>query len=101
MTQKYSVARAAVTALVFGWASAHAHADTIDMSTVTCADMATMSTEEASTTLIWLDGWLAGQADETTVDADQIGEQIDGIATICGEKPQLSVMNAAKEYLNN
>lgn len=84
-------------ALVF--AALPARAEMLDMSTVTCGQIAEFNEDDAAWFLIWLDGWLAGQADDTTVDIDAIGDQIDGIANVCGEKPDLSVMNAAKEYL--
>lgn len=75
-------------------------ADTIDMSTVTCEQMESMDADTIAWYLVWLDGWLAGQADETTLDVDQLGAQIDGIAAKCAENPSLSVINAAKAYLN-
>jgi acid stress chaperone HdeB len=78
-----------------------ARAELLDMSTVTCAQLAEFGEDEGAWFLIWLDGWLAGQADTTTVDREQIEEQIDGIAEVCNDKPELSVMNAAKEFLGN
>jgi len=90
-------------ALLLGAANvvaAPARADMIDMSTITCAQLAAMNEEEGSFFLIWLDGWLAGQEDATTMDPDALKEQIDGIAQKCTETPELSVINAAKAYLN-
>jgi len=88
-------------ALLFGVAvAAPARADMVDMSTITCAQLAAMNEEEGSFFLIWLDGWLAGQEDATTMDPDALKEQIDGIAQKCTETPELSVINAAKAYLN-
>jgi hypothetical protein len=42
---------------------AQSRADMVDMSTITCAQLATMSDEDGGMFLIWLDGWLAGQSD--------------------------------------
>lgn len=79
--------------------AAPAKAEMLDMSTVTCAQLASMKEDEVAWFLIWLDGYLAGQADSTQLDIEQLGAQIDGIAGVCGDKPDLSVLNAAKEYL--
>ena len=76
-----------------------ARAEMVDMSTVTCAQISEMSEEDGSMFLIWLDGWLAGQKDATTLEVDELSAQIDGIAEECEQQPALSVMNAAKAYL--
>jgi acid stress chaperone HdeB len=81
-------------------ASTPALAESIDMSTITCEQLVNGSGEDAGNLLIWVDGWLAGQADETMLDADTLGAQVEGIITICGENPTMSMMNAAKQYLN-
>lgn len=74
-------------------------AEMLDMSTVTCSQLATMGEEDGAMFLIWLDGWLAGQNDVTTLEVGELTAQIDGIAAECEESPGLSVMNAAKNYL--
>ena len=90
---------AALTATILPFATA-ARADMVDMSTVTCAQLAEFGEEDGSMFLIWLDGWLAGQSDTTTLDVADLEAQINGIAEKCGETPELSVMNAAKAYLD-
>lgn len=87
-------------ALLAALAATPAAAETIDMSTITCEQMTSGTGEDAGNLLIWVDGWLAGQADETMLDADTLGAQVEGIITICGENPQMSIINAAKQYLN-
>ncbi|MBK8457651.1 MAG: hypothetical protein IPL47_11565 [Phyllobacteriaceae bacterium] len=89
----------AAAALVAAFSAAPAKAEMLDMSTVTCGALATMGEDEVAWFLIWLDGYLAGQADSTQLDITELGNQIDGIAKVCTEKPDLSVLNAAKEYL--
>ena len=78
---------------------APAFAESVDMSTLTCEQTLSGNTEDMSTTLIWLDGWLAGQADNTMLDPDQLGKQVEGILTVCQENASMSLMNAAKQYL--
>jgi HdeA/HdeB family len=74
-------------------------AESVDMSTITCEQTLAGNTEDTGTTLIWLDGWLAGQADNTMLDPDQLGKQVEGILAVCQENASMSLMNAAKEYL--
>ena len=76
-----------------------AKAEKLDMSTVTCTQLAAMNEDEIAWYLIWLDGWLAGQADNTMLDIDELGAQIDGIGKACEAAPESSVINAAKAYL--
>jgi hypothetical protein len=80
-------------------ASHNVRAEMLDMSTVTCAQLATMNEDDGAMFLIWLDGWLSGQSDLTTLDVEELTAQIDGIGQNCTETPELSVMNAAKAYL--
>jgi hypothetical protein len=89
----------AAAAAVLFLQPAASRADMVDMSTVTCAQLAEFGEEDGSMFLIWLDGWLAGQNDTTTLDVADLEAQINGIAEKCGETPELSVMNAAKAYL--
>lgn len=78
---------------------ASALAEPFDMSTITCEQVMTYNEEEATTTLIWLDGWLAGQADNTMLEPEELGKQVEGILTVCQENASMSLMNAAKQYL--
>lgn len=91
---------AATSIAAFLIAPVAARAEKLDMSTVTCEQLAGMTEDQVAWYLIWLDGWLAGQADDTTLDVEALGAQIDGIAKECQENPSLSVINAAKAYLD-
>ncbi|MCU0830477.1 MAG: HdeA family protein [Rhizobiaceae bacterium] len=90
---------AAVAALLTLSAAA-ARAESIDMSTITCEQLLAGTGDDAGNLLIWVDGWLAGQADETMLDAETLGAQVEGIINICSENGAMSVLNAAKQYLN-
>ncbi len=76
-----------------------AFAESVDMSTITCEQVMSSSQDDATTTLIWLDGWLAGQADNTMLDPDDLGKQVEGILSVCQENGAMSLINAAKQYL--
>ena len=76
-----------------------AFAQAVDMSTITCEEILAGSTDDATDVLVWLDGWLAGQADNTMLDADEMGKQVEGILGVCQANGTMSLMNAAKQYL--
>jgi hypothetical protein len=80
-------------------AGSPAFAESVDMSTITCEQVMASSQDDATTTLIWLDGWLAGQADNTMLDPDDLGKQVEGILGVCQENGAMSLINAAKQYL--
>ena len=73
MRIRFAFVLAAMSAL-----NAPAFAQSVDMSTLTCEQTLAGNTEDMTTTLIWLDGWLAGQADNTMLDPDQLGKQVEG-----------------------
>ncbi|NJR13184.1 MAG: hypothetical protein HC779_01265 [Phyllobacteriaceae bacterium] len=81
-------------------AAPSALADSVDMSTITCEQLMAGTGEDAGNLLIWVDGWLAGQADETMLDSETLEAQVEGILTVCQESPEMSMINAAKQYLN-
>jgi acid stress chaperone HdeB len=76
-----------------------ASAEAVDMSTITCGEVMAGTGDDAGNLLIWLDGWLAGQADNTMLDEAELGAQIEGILGICQENPNMSLMNAGKQYV--
>lgn len=90
----------AAATIAASFAVSPARAESLDMSTVTCEQLAGMTEDQVAWYLVWLDGWLAGQADDTTLDVEALGAQIDGIAKECEANPTLSVINAAKNYLD-
>ena len=94
MHTRFAIILAAISAF-----AAPAFAESVDMSTLTCEQTLAGNTEDMTTTLIWLDGWLAGQADSTMLDPDQLGKPVEGILTVCQENTSMSLMNAAKQYL--
>ncbi len=69
------------------------------MSTITCEQILSSNQDDVTTILIWLDGWLAGQADNTMLDPDQLGKQVEGILGVCQTNGAMSVINAATQYL--
>ncbi|MBX3577018.1 MAG: hypothetical protein KF723_07400 [Rhizobiaceae bacterium] len=78
-------------------ASAPARAEAVDMSTVTCSQLLGMQQDEITFMLTWVAGYMAGTAEETSMDPDALGKHVQAIVTYCGENPEMSVMNAGEE----
>jgi hypothetical protein len=72
--------------------SLSARAETIDISTIKCSDLAKMSESEASYLLIWLHGYYGGQANDTTIDLDSFAENGKAIGEACAASPDLGLM---------
>lgn len=94
MFRRFLLSVAALSAM-----AAPAFSESVDMSTITCEQVMTSNQDEVTTVLIWLDGWLAGQADNTMLDPDEMGKQVEGILGVCEANASMSLMNAAKEFL--
>lgn len=78
-----------------------ANAQLMDLSTVTCEEFFEANEDDATLFMFWLDGWMAGQADDTTLDLAVLEEQVLEMAVICAQNPGLSVMNAAREVVED
>ncbi len=66
-----TLAAAAIAALSF---TLPAQAETIDLATVKCSELATMDQESATFMFTWLLGYSSGQAGTTTMDLAAMGE---------------------------
>lgn len=74
-----------------------AKAETIDISTVKCSDLATMKEDETSYLLIWLHGYYGGKAGDTTIDLEALGDSGKAIGEKCGANPELGLMTAIQQ----
>ena len=89
MLKKFAAA-AALCVLFAG----SAQAEVIDISTIKCKDLGTMSKEEVSYVLIWLHGYFGGKAGDTTIDLAAFEENGKAIGEKCAENPELGLMTA-------
>ena len=100
-----SILKGAAVAAVLGasafFAAAQANAQLMDLSTIICEELFEASDDDAAVFIFWLDGWFAGQADDTTLDLDVLEDQIMQLALVCAQNPALSVMNAAREVIDD
>lgn len=68
-------------------------AETADISTITCADLATMPAESVAMLLTWIDGYMGGAAEDTGFDVARLEANIDGAAAACGTTPDATLMD--------
>jgi len=87
----------AASAATLPVASAPVHAEPVDMSTITCGQLMTMKQDEISFILTWVQGYMAGTNEETSMDPDALGKSVTDTVTYCQENQEMSVLNATKE----
>jgi len=67
-----------------------------DIAAITCKDLITAKKDDAGTIMIWLHGFFAGKADDTTFNMDSFGKSAEQMGAYCAEHPDIGVMSAAK-----
>lgn len=85
------------TALVGLAYTTPSYAEVIDVSTVKCSDISTMSKEDVSYLLIWLHGYYGGKAGDTTIDLASLEASGTAIGEKCGANPELGLMTAIQQ----
>jgi hypothetical protein len=92
----FRIAAAALLAILPGAALAQ----TADVASITCADLATMDADGVTALLFWVDGYLGGQAGDTGFDLERLQANIDGAGAACANDPSLSVLDAVAQAEN-
>lgn len=87
-----TLAAAAIAALSF---TLPAQAETIDLATVKCSELATMDQESAAFMFTWLLGYANGQAGTTTMDLAAMSAVGTEIGEYCGANPDIGILSAA------
>lgn len=72
-------------------------AETVDVSTLKCAELIAMNEEEISYMMIWLHGYYGGEANDTTIDLAAFEPFGKAIGEKCSAEPELGVMTAIKQ----
>jgi hypothetical protein len=78
-----------------------ASAQTLDISTLKCSDVASMEAEEVGLILAWIDGYLGGRADDTRFDISRFEENGDAAAKACEKDPDSGLLTVLKAAENN
>lgn len=74
-----------------------AQADSIDIATIKCSDLATMDKDTIGLILSWTDGFLGGRADDTTFDVNRFSANADAVIAACEKDPSQGVLTILKE----
>lgn len=88
----------AVSLMPVAFAS-HANAETIDLATVKCSDLATMSDEDGAFLFVWLHGYFSGAAGQTTMEMSEMEAAGKVIGEHCAANPDVGILSAAREAL--
>jgi acid stress chaperone HdeB len=77
--------------------TAASRAEVIDLATVKCSDLASMSAEDSGFFFTWVHGYFGGQSGDTTMDLDAMEEAGKAIGEYCGANPDVGVLAAVKQ----
>ena len=93
---KRTLAATAIAALSF---SLPAAAETIDLATVKCSELASMDQNDAGFLFTWLLGYAGGQAGTTTMDLSAMESLGTKIGEYCAANPDVGILSAATEIM--
>ena len=93
---KRTLAATAIAILSF---SLPAAAETIDLATVKCAELASMNENDAGFLFTWLLGYAGGQAGTTTMDLSEMDSLGTKIGEYCAANPDVGILSAATEIM--
>ncbi len=91
----------AIAAVTLAALCAPAAAQTVDVSTVKCRDMAKNSTEKNALILMWLQGYYSDEDASPIIDFDKMGRDAKKLGEYCEKNPDHSIITAADEVLDD
>jgi acid stress chaperone HdeB len=77
-----------------------AHAQKVDLSTITCKQFLEMKQESVSLILMWMAGYYADQDAPPIVDFDKMREDAGKLAGYCAKNPGVGLITAAEETIS-
>lgn len=80
--------------------SGMARAQTLDVGTVTCTDVAQMPTDALVKLLFWIDGYMGGAAQDQNYDEERLQGNIDSAVSLCAESPDATLMDVLDKAEN-
>ena len=95
---KRTLAAAALAATLF---TIPAHAETVDLATVKCSELATMKQDDADFMFAWLLGYAGGQSGTTTIDLSTMNSMGTDIGKYCADNPDVGLLSAATEVMTD
>lgn len=83
-------------ASIFGLATP-AHAQPVDMATLTCSEFVGMDQMSTVATIFWIDGFFAGQQNTTVTDMSGMGQATAAIRQACQSNPSEPVFSVIRQ----
>jgi acid stress chaperone HdeB len=74
-------------------------AEVIDLATVKCSDLATMSDEEGQFLMVWLYGYYGGKDGDTTIDTDSGDAVGKAIGEACAATPEVGLLTVVNKLV--
>lgn len=93
--------RLGISAFALGLLCTPVLAQTMDMSTVKCRDMAANTAEKNAMILMWLQGYYADEDASPIIDFDKMGRDVKKLGEYCEKNPDHSIITAADESLDD
>lgn len=92
---------AAATASLIVLMALPASAQTLDIATLKCSDVASMEADEVGLVLAWIDGYLGGRADDTRFDISRFEDNGEAAAKACEKDPDAGLLTVVKAAEND
>ena len=77
-----------------------AQAETVDLATVKCSELADMKADDASFMFAWMLGYAGGQTGTTTLDLSAMEAVGTDIGEYCAANPEVGLLSAATEVMS-
>jgi acid stress chaperone HdeB len=90
----------AVALLALAAATTQARAETIDLATVKCSDLASMDENASGFMFTWLLGYQSGQAGTTTLDLGAMESLGGKIGEYCAQNPDVGLLSATTAVMS-
>jgi acid stress chaperone HdeB len=78
-----------------------AHAQKLDLSTVTCKQFLESGKDTISLILMWMAGYFADEDDPPIVDFDKMKSDAEKLGAYCAQNPTVGLITAAEETIAN
>lgn len=92
-----TLAAAAIAALFL---TVPAKAETVDLATVKCSELADMKPDDASFMFAWMLGYSGGQTGTTTLELTSMEAVGTEIGEYCAANPEVGLLSAATEVMS-
>ncbi|MEM7120305.1 MAG: HdeA/HdeB family chaperone [Pseudomonadota bacterium] len=92
-----TIAAIGLASVVSGAAISAQASDSLDMAAFSCGDYVSLSTDDQSYIVFWIDGYLSHKTANLVIDFETIGFNINDLHDICRDRPADSVVDIVNE----